>query len=277
MGNFHVERRLERARELAGPIARLAGVQAIVVAGSVGRGYADAYSDIEIPIFWDALPTAAVRHDLVAQIGGRFLYGYDGPAQEDQLMIDGLQVDLWHVTVAEEEATLDRVVGQLSTAAGDLHALDTLCSCVPLHGQALIDGWKRRAAVVPQELWVRVVQEHLNQCGLNDLALLALRDNPTAFAEGLARLHESIFRVLQGLNRRYFTTLKWLYPTLDQLAIVPAGADRRFRSAYGVPYAESIEVSRLILDDVIQLVEEHLPEVDTRRVKSRMAYVRATF
>ncbi|HRE27521.1 MAG TPA: hypothetical protein PK954_12870 [Anaerolineales bacterium] len=60
MGNFHVERRLERARELAGPIARLAGVQAIVVAGSVGRGYADAYSDIEIPIFWDVLRFATI-------------------------------------------------------------------------------------------------------------------------------------------------------------------------------------------------------------------------
>ena len=54
--NPHVQWRLDVARKLAEKIRAFPGVQAIVVGGSVARDYADAYSDLELPIFWDELP-----------------------------------------------------------------------------------------------------------------------------------------------------------------------------------------------------------------------------
>ena len=126
------------------------GVQAIVVGGSVARGYADAYSDLELSIFWDELPTDATRLALVDALHGEFLYGYDGPAWEDQLLIDGFQVDLWHNTVAEEEAVFKAVLKDYSTDFGDSNFMDTIRACIPLYGEAIIEQWKRQAAHYPE-------------------------------------------------------------------------------------------------------------------------------
>jgi hypothetical protein len=59
----HAAWRVEFAQRLAEKIQPFQGVQAIVVAGSVALNYADEYL-------------------------------------EDQLLINGVQVDLWHVSVA---------------------------------------------------------------------------------------------------------------------------------------------------------------------------------
>ncbi|HEX2993250.1 MAG TPA: hypothetical protein VHP14_00405, partial [Anaerolineales bacterium] len=90
MQNTHVQRRIDFAQQLANPLLTFDGIQAIVIAGSVARGYADEYSDLEIPIFWETLPDDATRHAIVSALHAEFLYAYDGPACEDQLLIDGL-------------------------------------------------------------------------------------------------------------------------------------------------------------------------------------------
>jgi predicted nucleotidyltransferase len=51
MDNVHARWRLNLAGQLAERMCAFAGVQAIVVGGSVARGYADEYSDLELPVF----------------------------------------------------------------------------------------------------------------------------------------------------------------------------------------------------------------------------------
>src|SRR5215216_6942915 len=45
-------------------------VQAVMLSGSVARGYADHYSDLEIGVFWAIPPTDAERTTMIGQIGG---------------------------------------------------------------------------------------------------------------------------------------------------------------------------------------------------------------
>ena len=74
MQNAHTKWRIDFAQRLAKRLGTFEGIQAIVIAGSVARGYADEYSDIEIPIFWDPLPEDATRHAVVDALNGEFLY-----------------------------------------------------------------------------------------------------------------------------------------------------------------------------------------------------------
>jgi hypothetical protein len=101
---------MQIARQIARRLQCYEGIQAIIVGGSVARGYADAYSDLEMPLFWDVLPSDAQRLQIVADLSAEFLYGYDGPANEDQVLIEGFQVDFWHCTVAGEEKVLEDVL-----------------------------------------------------------------------------------------------------------------------------------------------------------------------
>src|SRR5437588_12096361 len=46
-------------------------VAAVLVEGSVARGYADHSSDIDLAVFWAEPPTAQERRDIVTRAGGR--------------------------------------------------------------------------------------------------------------------------------------------------------------------------------------------------------------
>ncbi len=45
-------------------------IQAIIVGGSVSRGIADPYSDLEIGIIWSQQPTSGERKKAIDRIGG---------------------------------------------------------------------------------------------------------------------------------------------------------------------------------------------------------------
>ena len=272
--NPHTQWRLDIARRLAERIRAFPGVQAIVVGGSVARGYADAYSDLELPIFWNALPTDETRLALVAALQGEFLHGYDGPAQEDQLLINGFQVDLWHNTVAGEEVVIKKVLENYSTDFGDSNFMDTVRACIPLYGDAIIQRWKRQAAHYPDALALKTIQEHIAAFDAGQLAVMAHRDNPTAFYATISRLQESMFLVLLGLNRLYFPTFKWMYRVLATMLVKPVGIEQRFRQAFQAPYDDAVQDTLHLLHETLDLVQHHFPHLDTTAVARRLAYTR---
>jgi hypothetical protein len=277
VNNFHTAWRLNIARRLAAHISAFPGVQAIAVGGSVAHGYADAYSDLEMPVFWESLPCDDTRHAIVAALGAEFLYGYDGPSLEDQLLIRGFQVDLWHNTVAVEETTIDGVLRGYSTDLGDSNFMDTVRTCIPLYGEEIIRGWKERAQDYPDELALRAIRERIPAFQTSQVAMAAQRDNPTEFYAGLCQLQQATFLVLLALNRAYFPTFKWMYRLLESLAVKPDDVAQRLRRAFIIPYPEAVAGTAQVLDETLALVEQHFPEIDTSGARRRLAYTRAAY
>jgi predicted nucleotidyltransferase len=97
--NTHAQWRLDLARTLSTHLRRFAGIRAIAVGGSVARGYSDAYSDLELLLFWDQVPSLDVRHAIVVDLRAEFRYPAIDPGHDSALLIDGFPVDLWHSTV----------------------------------------------------------------------------------------------------------------------------------------------------------------------------------
>ena len=275
MQNPHTKWRVNFAQHLVKRLETFEGIKAIVIAGSVARGYADEYSDIEIPIFWDPLPDDATRHAIVSALNAEFLYAYDGPAHEDQLLIDGVQVDLWDVSTTHQEEILDAVLHKHHFDLGTLNALDTIRSCIPLFGHEVVQKWKLRAQYYPDALAEKIIQEHLAAFSIGELFILAKRNNPTAFYSRLSFLQQEAFLVLLALNREYFPTFKWLYHALESMQIKPEAIDHRFRKAYEAPYMAAIEDTKSILEETVQLVERQFPQMDMALVYRQLSYTRA--
>jgi hypothetical protein len=271
---FHTNWRLQLARQLAGRIRAFDGVQAIIVGGSVARGYADAYSDLELALFWDALPDDDARQALVAALGATFLRPYDGPAREDQLLIHGFQVDLWHQTVAHEEGVLRAVLEGYSTDLGDSNFMDTVRACITLYGEALIREWKRLAAAYPDELAVCNIREQLRAFETSQLALLAHRDNPSVFYAQICRLQQAVFLVLLALNGQYFPTYKWMYRAMAAMPLKPQNVAVRFRRAFQAPYAQAIADTIRVLHETLDLVTQRYPQIDAGPVRRRLDVAR---
>jgi hypothetical protein len=243
--------------------------------GSVARGCADPYSDLEMLLVWEEQPTDAVRHAIVADLGATFLYGCNGPAHEDNLLLDGLQVDFWHNTVAHEEAVLDAVLDAVlegySTDEGDSNFLDTVRACVPLHGHEVLARWKERARGYPDELAARVISRHIDGFWSGHLEVHAHRDNPTAYYAALCALQEHLFWVLLALNREYYPTLKWLYAYLERMTVAPPDAEARLRRTFSAPAHEASDEMARLMGETLSLVEERFPQVDTGPARRRLA------
>ena len=88
-------------------------IKAVMVGGSVSRGYADRYSDLEVGVFWADAPTEAERKSAVESVGGKLLTFDEAPRNElytlDEAAIRGksyrgtAMISTQHLTVAEME------------------------------------------------------------------------------------------------------------------------------------------------------------------------------
>jgi hypothetical protein len=250
------------------------GVRAVIVAGSVARNYADAYSDLEIPIFWDIIPDDKRRLEIVDVLAGRFLFAYDGPSREDQLLMDGVQVDLWHIAVEQEEEIIRAVLQDHRTDLGFLNAMDTIRCCIPLYGEGMIRVWKSQAEEYPAGLSRRIITEHLAAFRVDQLETYARRGDPTGFYDQLRFLQQKVFLVLLALNRSYFPAFKWMYPELKNMAIKPKFIGKRFRRGYAATHDQAAADMQQILIETIRLVEEQFPQIDTDTAHRRTAHRR---
>jgi len=274
MENPHVRWRMDRAKEFAKQIAHYENVEALVIGGSVARGYADEFSDLEIILFWNTLPDDTIRFRIVEDLKGHFLFVYDGPSREDQLIIDGLQVDLWHISVSHQEAVIDHVLKHYASDMGSLNAMDTIRNAFPLSGEKLVQRWKNRAENYPQELAEKILDEHLDSFRVDYLTLSEDRKDLTGFYNQLSFLQQEAFLVLLALNKTYFPSYKWLYKSLHDMKIKPANAVERFRKAYEITRDIAISETREILEEIVQLVEHQIPHYDTEPIRRRLEYTR---
>ena len=274
MQNPHAKWRTEFARRLTTPLQTFEGVQAIVVAGSIARNYADEYSDVEIPIFWKTPPGDEIRHEIVETLKASFLSPYNGPACEDQLLIDGLQVDLWHITVSAQEAMLDAVLQANRSDLESLNAMDTIRCCVPLFGDEIVQAWKQRAKEYPQKLAEAIIRQHLDAFKIDQLSLSARRHDPTDFYAQLSQLQHEVFLVLLALNKEYFPTFKWMYRSLESMRVKPVSVCERLRQAFTSSYQQAIADTKQILLETVELVEVRHPLPDLNAIRRRLSYVR---
>jgi len=268
--NPHIVWRMDVARGIASRLASLGGMRAIAVGGSVARGLADSYSDLEMLLIWEEQPTDAVRHAIVVDLGATFLYDYNGPACEDNLLLDGLQVDFWHNTVAHEEAVLDAVLEGYSTDEGDSNFLDTVRACLPLYGHGILARWKDGARGYPDELATRVITRHIGGFWSGHLEAHAHRDNPTAYYAALCALQEHLFWVLLALNREYYPSQKWLYAYLERMATAPPDVAARLRCTFSAPADVAGEEMLRLMSETLDLVEGRFPEVNTGPARRRL-------
>ncbi len=262
--NDHARWRLDLARELGRRLYPYRGIRAIVVGGSVARGYSDAYSDLELMLFWDTPPDPEVRHEIMTTLEAEFRYPAADQAHDSGLLIRGAPVDLWHISVARQEAAMHSVLHEYSIDLTESNVLDTIHACIPLYGEELVQQWKTRVEEYPEALAIRFLETYLPHFHLRQLNLAARRDNPTAFYHILSDIQCSLFLVLLALNHAYFPTFKWVYHRLDSMPIGPARTAPRLREMFHEPPLRAATKLHDVLAETLAIVEEQYPRVDTR-------------
>jgi hypothetical protein len=267
---------LTLARTVAPAYAADPAVAAILVGGSVARGHADRWSDLELGIFWTGAPTEAARAAAAGVAGAaqrRVFPNAATEAWEEEYRVGGVKVDVGHLTVAAAEQIIDDVTVRGDPALAKQVFVAAVRDGVPLHGGALLAGWKVRAAAYPDELARAMVAEHLAFGPHWWLEMLAERDDLLALYGLLCRVERSVLGVLLGLNRVYPASaeFKWADRLAGSLTVAPPHLARRLKRVFRAEPREGVREAARLIDETVALVEAHLPTVDTAAVRARLA------
>jgi Domain of unknown function (DUF4037) len=249
---------------------------AVLLEGSVARGYADPFSDLDLAVFWAQPPTAQERRDIVTRTGGRDRSPLPSPrgaaGWETRHVREGVAIDVRHTTVAATEGLLAAVLERADPSLSKQQRLAALRSALPLVNPALITRWQQQAATYPHDLAVAMVRKHLRFRPTWEQEQLAERHEVLVLYDSFCTAQKHLLLVLLGLNRLYYPGWRWLDRLMDQMQVTPPNLSPRLKQLFAIvsidPLASVYQLHELI-EETFRLVETHLGEVDTTPARER--------
>ncbi len=278
--------RLELARKLVLAYRDNPNVRAVLVGGSVARGCADRYSDIELGVFWDEPPTdefcLSITRVLGGTPGGFVPHAFDGAppssgARLERLYLGGdketgLLIEVQHETVGRVEGCIADVIARHDTSLSKQELIAVIGYGVPLCGVALIEEWRERTSPYPVQLSHKVIAENLRVGPWSRKELYAERNEVLLTHEDLARTGLRLLTVLMGLNRLYAPSddFKWMELIIKEMSIAPPELARRLKRVFGRPPGVAVADLKTLWTETVALLEEHMPEVDTSEARRQL-------
>lgn len=253
----HEIRELVRDIEFDGP-----ELLAMAIGGSVSRGQADAFSDLELLCFWDIFPDVDTRQKLVDSIGADLIFPIDDDQNEDNLILKDIQIDILHNTVDYYDNMIEDAWEFHLADYQTLGFLDTITYTYPLFGEDILNAWKEKTEIYPRELAINVIFDNLVKLHNGNIELYIQRDNPTEYYAQMVSIQRKLFNILSAINKSYAGGYKWMYSELEAMKIAPVNVSIRFKEMFTINKFEAVEDLYALVFETLILVKQQFPEVD---------------
>jgi len=268
--------RFALAEEIGASYASNHNAQVVMVAGSVGRGSADRYSDVEVDVYYAEPPTEGERIAAVERCGGTVeLLVQDEDEWEDQVSIGGFHAHTSTVLVATMERYLHEVVDECATAPEAQTRLFSLQHGVTVKGEDQVERWRAKAAAYPDGLQHAMVEENLRLGRFGYAAeMLAARDDVLALYEIFSETGRQLLGALLALNRIYLPTpgyLKSMDEMIGLMAIKPADLSARLKQSFQVEPIAAVGALAALIEQTANAFEIHVPGFDTAACRADLA------
>jgi hypothetical protein len=237
-------------------------LMAMAVGGSVSRGQADAFSDLELLCFWDIFPDIETRHALVEAIGAELIFPIDDDQNEDNLILKDIQIDVMHNTVDYYDNMISDAWEFHLADYQTLGFLDTITYAYPLFGEDILSVWKEKTNEYPRELAINVIFDNLVKLHNGNIELYIQRDNPTEFYAQMVAIQRKLFNILSAINKSYAGGYKWMYPELESMEIAPVNIAVRFKQMFVENKFEAVEDLYALVFETLFLVKHNFPEIE---------------
>jgi hypothetical protein len=236
------------------------------VAGSVGAGLADRFSDLELDCYWSAAPGDRDRIGPIEALGGSLtaLWDYDAGEEEwsEDYRLGELDVTVSNFLTGTVDRFLDQVTGQADTDPVKHMRLAAVQRSHPLAGESLVASWRERAGQYPDQLVAAMVEQSLNPqvlTGWGAREALARRGDDLAARALLSRISYAVAGAALALNRLYLPhrQLKWQQHLLSGLAVAPGRVTERLGQLFAPGTADAFRAAETLLADTVALAETH--------------------
>jgi hypothetical protein len=236
-----VEQRRALAQALVSALDLPGGAEAVLT-GSVARGVADRYSDIELRVLVTELPSPEQCEAQLASAG----LTVDPATSVWNGMIttkswhDGVLVEAAWQTFAGLDAALEPVAADATTEHWALVEGWHIVHAVPLTAAPRLAAWQARLATYPPTLQAKLVasatatwaQPHWYPLSPANLWPVARRGSQLALAGKLIQEVERCLRLLFAINQVWEPDYKWLAHEQQRLQLAPAGLVERVNAVF---------------------------------------------
>jgi hypothetical protein len=266
-----VDKRRWLAEIVAPAYAANPKVAAVLLAGSVARGQADEYSDIEIDIFWHTPPSDADLLGPIERSGWPIQYRHvDEFEWADGFFIEGIKVDTSQFLVATLDSWIEDVIERADLEVEKQIRITAIQHGRPLHGADLIERWRARVAEYPDTLSRAMIVEHIDFQPRAQLEMQAARNHTLLLYRGLVGVAQQIFDVLMGLNRVYLPHPyhKWLDWEVEHLMVTPPELAARLRRMFAAEPRAAVAIASQLIEETFALIEQHMPDLDIATARS---------
>jgi hypothetical protein len=253
--------------------------KAVMVTGSVAERLCDEYSDCDVMLYYDELPSEeelglARQHnqgvELVEILGDR-----QNGAFGETFQVNGVECQFAHTAIALWEKEMASVLEEFNVPSPIMKMLYGISICIPLHGDALIGQWKAKVANYPDRLAQTMVEKHLQFFAVWGMQeKLARRDTTLWYYQILVESAQNLLGVLSGLNRLYYSTFQFkrMSRFIEQMKIAPENLGDRLEKLFHQPSSIAVLQLEALVRETIQLVEIYMPQVNTASAKRKLGW-----
>lgn len=253
--------------------------KAVMVTGSVAEGLCDEYSDCDVMLYYEELPSAEELQLARQQNPGAELVEILGDRQEgafgETFVIEGVECQFAHATIAQWEKEMASVLEEFNVQAPIMRGMTGTLNGIPLYGEAVIQAWKARIASYPDELAYRMVQHYLKFFPIWGMQeKLARRDTTLWYHQILVESAQNLLGVLAGLNRLYYSTFQFkrMSRFIQQMTLAPENLADRLEGLFRSDAAVAICQLESLVQETVELLEWHMPDVDTSLVRGKLGW-----
>jgi hypothetical protein len=189
--------------------------------------------------------------------------------------VNGIEIQIGHALIAAWERDIEAVRFGDDVATPLQKAMSGTLDCIPLYGDNLLAAWKARIADFPDDLARRMAEHYLRFFPLWGLQeRMMSRDTLLWRQQALLETAQNILGVLAALNRLYYSTFQFkrMRSFIGKMTIAPDNLAERLETLLTSEPAVAAVAAEKLVEELCALVETHLPEVETAKVRQRIGW-----
>jgi len=254
------------ARHLAHSYRTFTQPRAILLVGSAATGDADAYSDLDLILYYDELPQQQALTAARQQLGAeRFrISGQDEDGYGERFYLSGVECQVAHLTVRRVEEGIAKLVVDLDLSDVRLKVMSGLFEGVAIHGEELIERWRTQARY-GDELQREMIRKHWRFFPWWYFQeRLTTRDATAWRHDVLVQSTYNIVGVLAALNRLFFSTLEFkrMSKFTSRLTIAPPNLGDRLEALFSSDERTSTAELEQLVRETKALIADRFPDLD---------------
>jgi hypothetical protein len=256
-------------------------IEAVLLAGSVSRGWEDKHSDIELNIFWSEPPTDEDRMHPIQTINGSVIDFH--PFEEEEwaesyLTLENVKLEISSFLTITAETWINDVVSEFDIDYGKQCMVSSIYYGRSLYGDQVINKLKNKVQIYPAELAEKMIEENLVLWyRWNNRKALLDRKDWLMLYDLMGSVQKKLMGVLFGLNKLYIhhPSFKWMHKYSEIFSIKPENMDERFSAIFIGDVHNSVQELELLIHEVFLLVEKQHPHLEFLKLyKGKLDFVR---